>query len=526
MSQPVQPPERARTDLETVVRWPLIYAASAAVLLPLLVVAGLAIFSALRPAPRPAVARQVTPPRPKPRAPARRVKPPEPEPARPAEPIELGELKLNPSVGWAKPVRVRAVVEAPPPPVVVAAPLPPAKTAPVTEDEPPRFKRLSYRSEYELLDDLRKKTQEVDLRDDPEAVAGLLKRAPAARPKRASAEPAEHPLLAHADKRPDLRGLPLLRGRDCLGGKEATAMLDAISKKARRGRLVAPARRPGTSYPPYEELKRGEQMAELLRKAKEWRKESAVSALVQVFGTENPSVRTELVKALEGTKGRKATAALARLAVFDLSALVRQDAVAALKKRPAEDVRPALLSALRYPWAPAADHAAEALVALNDRGAVKELRALLSQPDPRDPYRDKDRKWKVREVVRVNHLRNCLLCHAPSPDRTDPVRALVPTPGEPLPVVYYAAGKGTFVRADVTYLRQDFSCVDRVDKPDKWPEYQRFDYVVRTRELTEKERARLPEPPRARADATYPQREAVQFALAELTAAKPKPRRD
>src|SRR5262249_29981030 len=148
-----------------------------------------------------------------------------------------------------------------------------------------------------------------------------------------------------------------------------------------------------------------------------------------------------------------------------------------------------LLDGLRYPWAPAADHAAEALVALNDREAIPPLAELLGGPDPAGPaplaFHDIDRAhlayhnidpaqlaaapgspepWRspavalderqgggrrtrlmadpgglpqsikasdgevyaVREVVRVNHLRNCLLCHPPSLADGDMVRGAVP----------------------------------------------------------------------------------------------------
>jgi hypothetical protein len=45
------------------------------------------------------------------------------------------------------------------------------------------------------------------------------------------------------------------------------------------------------------------------------------------------------------------------------------------------------------------------------------------------------------------------------------------------------------VRADVTYLRQDFSVLQRVpeDSPDRWPIIQRFDFLVRKRVLSDKE---------------------------------------
>jgi hypothetical protein len=73
------------------------------------------------------------------------------------------------------------------------------------------------------------------------------------------------------------------------------------------------------------------------------------------------------------------------------------------------------------------------------------------------------------------------------------------------------------IRADITFLRQDFS----VQLPAvKLPAVQgvipslRFDFLVRTRRLTKSEAARLNESPE---EASYPQREAVLFALRELT---------
>jgi hypothetical protein len=121
-------------------------------------------------------------------------------------------------------------------------------------------------------------------------------------------------------------------------------------------------------------------------------------------------------------------------------------------------------------------------------------------------------------MVRVNHLRNCFLCHAPSLDTRDPVQGSVPTPGQPLPAGYSAGrGKGPFVRADVTYLRQDFSVMQRVEKPDRWPAWQRFDFLVRTRALTPQEAAALDKGEPAPHRMLYPQREAVLFALRELT---------
>ncbi len=41
------------------------------------------------------------------------------------------------------------------------------------------------------------------------------------------------------------------------------------------------------------------------------------------------------------------------------------------------------------------------------------LEKLLDEPAPDAPFKQGG-KWLKRELVRVNHLRNCLLCHASS----------------------------------------------------------------------------------------------------------------
>jgi hypothetical protein len=127
-------------------------------------------------------------------------------------------------------------------------------------------------------------------------------------------------------------------------------------------------------------------------------------------------------------------------------------------------------------------------------------------------------------VVRINHLGNCLMCHAPSLDRTDLVRGAVPTPGRPLPAPattpqYYETGSA-FVRADVTYLQQDFSVVQTVEHPNNWPTNQRYDYLVRTRPAIAADRERY-----AQREPSKPTeyQESVMFALRELTGRDPGP---
>jgi len=150
---------------------------------------------------------------------------------------------------------------------------------------------------------------------------------------------------------------------------------------------------------------------------------------------------------------------------------------------------------------------------------VPGLVKLLKEPSPTAPVKVKG-GYTVQEVVRINHLCNCVLCHAPSLEKGDLVRRSVPIPGQTI-AVYYADRErpgSLFVRADLTYLRQDFSVVQPVAKPDKWPAEQRYDYLVRTRPLSKTEQAAVEELAKEnKAPKSYPQQSAVVFALRELT---------
>jgi hypothetical protein len=169
-------------------------------------------------------------------------------------------------------------------------------------------------------------------------------------------------------------------------------------------------------------------------------------------------IRLLLVELLSNIKGKEAGAALASRALFDLSSQVRDKAVQALVNRPVSEHRQVLLDGLRYPWPAAADHAGEALVAVKDRDTLPALVGLLNEPGPTLPFtvriKEKDKEKEVlatRELVRINHMSNCMLCHAPYLSKDDPVRGRVPVPGEDPPPLYYAEATGPFIRADTTY---------------------------------------------------------------------------
>ena len=86
-------------------------------------------------------------------------------------------------------------------------------------------------------------------------------------------------------------------------------------------------------------------------------------------------------------------------------------------------------------------------------------------------------------------------------------------------VAYYRPSTpDILVRFDVTYLRQDFSMKLPVADADPWPEMQRYDFLVRTREVTDKEALayqELLQP--SRPEVVSPYRRAALSALRELT---------
>jgi len=418
-----------------------------------------------------------------------------------------------------EPIRKAVAVVAVPPPA-------PNPLLQFTEVDVPLFKRLDPLWEDDLLHELSRQVKEVDLESVKGTREKLLPKKPETKPvlipksRRASAPDvvrtpvdAKSPaaILALREERADLKGLPMIGAADCQISAEAAKKKQLISQEMRRILVSRPRSlsMSGYSQPPT--------LGNFLAKHDDWLQEDGISTVVQMMETEPALERGQLVDRLATAKSVKANTTLARLALFDFSRNVREQAIRVLKDRPRGEYRQVLLDGLRYPWAPVAAHAAEALVALDDREAAFSLTALLDAADPCAPARDKNNQWVVREVVRVNHLRNCLLCHAPSTAATDPLRGIVPIPGQSLPRVYYSSQGGDFVRADVTYLRQDFSLIERVAKPDKWPQWQRFDYMIRTRELTAGERAAHEKVLTATEPASYPQRDAVLFALRELT---------
>jgi hypothetical protein len=244
--------------------------------------------------------------------------------------------------------------------------------------------------------------------------------------------------------------------------------------------------------------------------------------------------RLAMVEQLHGLADVSATKALAKLAIYSQEKDIRRAAVRALKLRRDRDYTDILVSGLNYPWPQVAERAGEAIAELGRTDLVPQLIEVLDRPDPRAPRRQEIRGKQVtavRELVRINHVHNCMLCHAPATAARDklspaetariaPVTAQVPVPADPGSITEYynPVVPDILIRFDVTYLRQDFSLNLNVVDDSGRSEMQRYDFVVRTREVTEKEAAayrELLQPGRAKGGSPY--HLAAQSALRRLT---------
>jgi hypothetical protein len=375
---------------------------------------------------------------------------------------------------------------------------------------------------------------EVDL----ETIPGTVKRVISLSRKSAGTGIDQVPQLT--SRRADLLGLPLRQGNLAHMNPEEALNLKFLSQRLRLEVQNSMPRALGNEVDPRPDpgLLRTRLLDNPLRAA--WLRPQAIATFRQLLMHEHRNVRLVLVDILSNIDGRLAGMALAERAVFDLDSDVRLAALVHLQSRPSSEYESTLIEALQYPWPAFADHAAEALVALDLRDAVPKLISLLDTRDLSEPYPvdlGKTRLAMVPELVRINHLRNCLLCHAYSPSATDLVRGLVPHAEHPVPLPSSGArswggeGRGsggsvivpTFVRADINFLRQDFSVVQPVTNHTRlWPADQRYDYVVRLRPLGAKEllswqdRVKDFKP-------VEPQRESLLFALRELTSENPGP---
>lgn len=347
-------------------------------------------------------------------------------------------------------------------------------------------------------------------------------------------------------QRSELRGMPFRMGTDCRTGEEQAAMFRVAaemvhevlqSNKGGDTEQWAKTWSEALQVNNFLAVMPDSQLAQELKDARikqltpDVRNNlyrAIIAALMQIMGPESAQNRAALARVLATMPHVDATKALAKLVLFSPEPEVRAAAIEGLKLRREKDYTEELLQGFQYPLPAVSRRAAEAFVQLDRQDMLARLVDVLEQPDPRAPTeqtRDGQSVPVVRELIRVNHHRNCLLCHAPGNSENVPESVLtvpVPLPNEPLPepaTGYQHPPETTpdiFVRIDVTYLRQDFSQRMPVADAQPWPLMQRFDFFVRTRVLEEEEVRAYQEPTRE-AGWVSPYHRAALYALRELT---------
>jgi hypothetical protein len=402
--------------------------------------------------------------------------------------------------------------------LVPAAPATPATPLPYVNDDLRKVPEVAFGDP-----ELRKK----DVRDFEEAAAYQI-----AKINLLSRDDPDAFVKALRAHRPDLGGLPFLMGKDCrTEAKSAQVFAETVAIVRQQLQTIAlrdpeAASVPNAAYT--EKLIWGDFPQLLAAKGDSKSKRSqatageldqaAVMALAQMMPLKPALWRALYARHLGTIPDRKATETLARLALFAPEDSVRQAALAGMKGRPADHYRAILLDGFRYPWPTVPGRAADAVVALARKEMLGDLVAVLDSPDPRAPHKqqvDGKEATVVREVVRINHHRNCLLCHAPA-NTSDVPKEVLTAPvtllQERIQIGYGPSGQSpdTFVRIDVTYLRQDFS---QAEGP------KRFDYLVRTRVVTAEEAADCAK--QIASLGTPPSHAAAQRALRELTGRQP-----
>ena len=333
----------------------------------------------------------------------------------------------------------------------------------------------------------------------------------------------------HLSERKDLQALPLTMDDQCQVGSEEAYAISLVS--GRLGRLISEAsggvqgailRNSGNAALRSKMIKDKQDKAleELRALVNSDSHPQYLKTTDQILQAQHRYDRLELINTLKGTNNSTAINLLAKRAKYDLSAKVRMAATNALSEFPRDQYRAELLAGLAYPWHVVAQHSAEALVRLDDKEAISELVEMLDLPHPNAPVETEQDEYVQPTLVAINHMRNCLLCHAPSVSLSDQAKATIPNWDSPIPTQYYSFLDPEFVavRADITYLRQDFSVVQPVANHGPWPEQQRFDYVI---QQTPMKRSKVNRTKKKFDKAKNLNREAIIFALQKLSNLSP-----
>ncbi len=341
-------------------------------------------------------------------------------------------------------------------------------------------------------------------------------------------------LKALIANRPDLGGVPFLMGDACRKNQEqsndfamAVTVVRQLMQQSFNITIENAAAAPKLAADAFWANMKAPWTTVGLTNAKEWDRlqPSITAVLIQVLAHQTPEMRLGLVKHLSQVPSVEATRALAKMAVFSPEKEIQQAAVNALKIRREKDYTDILLAGLKYPMPAVAQRSASAMVTLECTTVVPELVRLLDERDPRLPVTKKvagKEVHEVRQMVKLNHNQNCMLCHPPA-DAATPgavITAQVPLPTQPLPSFSQGYGNSQpdiLVRIDATYLRPDFSMLQTVKDAAPWPEKQRFDFLVRTVKLTPAQAKAFEQKLAPQAGATTPYQQALLVALRGLT---------
>ena len=329
------------------------------------------------------------------------------------------------------------------------------------------------------------------------------------------------PLLSMLPQKPELKGFDLAMGDACHLSDHDAKTLDRVSSSF--GAVLQRIDPFGARKSDPRNVARNDMLKRMIRTGLfllSDNPDQAMGTIDQMLQIENAQVRIELIKALGQLDSPSACKLLACYAKYDVDENVRYVATDVLRSFPPEVTREELLDGFRYPWPEVAAHSAEAIVLLNDTESIPQLIELLKKPDPREPEKLENGDFVHREMVAINHLRNCMLCHLDSHEAFDRGRGVIPYRSRKLSQDYYANKLVEIptVRADVTYLRQDFSVLRKVKDPGPWPRKQRFDYVARNKSISSAEAVQL-----SRKLSSQPNeyKNAIVTALQLLTGKKP-----
>jgi hypothetical protein len=301
-------------------------------------------------------------------------------------------------------------------------------------------------------------------------------------------------ILALLEHRADLRGLPFLLGQDCRQSNDRKQAFTELLFVVRQSMPGSASRDPIFKTSPetaatfWKKLDKSLMPGKLKLKRMDLLYPTLTDILMQTCGPESVAMRKGMIDFLANVDTPDSSRALARLVIFSPEPELHIPAHVKLKLRDPKDYAEILLRGLRYPWPDVVERSAMAIIALERIDLIPKMIILLDAPDPRLPQPREvqgKRVYVAEQLVRVNHHQNCLLCHAPANSTkfsSDMTTAPLPLPSEKLvPLTYYDDRQRKFsVRVDVTYLRQDFSLLQKVANAAPWPDMQRFDFLVRT----------------------------------------------